>query len=50
MKFLFFGNRYLDMTEFVMRDMGLVQFESHDDDKLVARFNTRKDAEDKSNG
>jgi hypothetical protein len=47
MKFLFFGNRYLDMTEFVMRDMGLVQFESHDDDKLVARFNTRKDAEDK---
>ncbi len=46
-KFLFFGNRYLDMTEFVMRDMGLVQFESHDDDKLVARFNTRKDAEDK---
>lgn len=47
MKFLFFGNRYLDMTEFVMRDMGLVQFESHDNDKLVARFNTRKDAEDK---
>lgn len=47
MKFLFFGNRYLDMTEFVMRDMGLVQFENHDDDKLVARFNTRKDAEDK---
>ncbi|MFY7912786.1 MAG: VRR-NUC domain-containing protein, partial [Emticicia sp.] len=47
MKFLFFGNRYLDMTEFVMRDMGLVQFENHDDDKLVARFSTRKDAEDK---
>ena len=47
MKFLFFGNRYLDMTEFVMRDMGLVQFEHHDDDKLVARFNNRKDAEDK---
>lgn len=47
MKFLFFGNRYLDMTEFVMRDMGLVQFENHDDDKLVARFTTRKDAEDK---
>ncbi|WP_064196820.1 MULTISPECIES: VRR-NUC domain-containing protein [Emticicia] len=47
MKFLFFGNRYLDMTEFVVRDMGLIQYESHDDDKLVARFNTRKDAEDK---
>ncbi|RYU94944.1 VRR-NUC domain-containing protein [Emticicia agri] len=47
MKFLFFGNRYLDMTEFVVRDLGLVQYESHDDDKLVARFTTRKDAEDK---
>lgn len=47
MKFLFFGNRYLDMTEFVVRDLGLIQYESHDDDKLVARFNTRKDAEDK---
>jgi hypothetical protein len=47
MKFLFFGNRYLDMTEFVMRDMGFLQFENHDDDKLVARFSTRKDAEDK---
>lgn len=47
MKFLFFGNRYMDMTEFVVRDLGLVQFETHDEDKLVARFNTRKDAEDK---
>ncbi|MFD2523163.1 VRR-NUC domain-containing protein [Emticicia soli] len=47
MKFLFFGNRYLDMTEFVVRDLGLIQYESHDDDKLVARFTTRKDAEDK---
>jgi hypothetical protein len=47
MKFLFFGNRYMDMTEFVVRDLGLIQFETHDDDKLVARFNTRKDAEDK---
>ncbi|HEY1056012.1 MAG TPA: VRR-NUC domain-containing protein, partial [Emticicia sp.] len=42
-----FGNRYLDMTEFVVRDLGLIQYESHDDDKLVARFTTRKDAEDK---
>jgi hypothetical protein len=47
MKFLFFGNRYLDMTEFVVRDLGLIQYQTHDDDKLVARFNTRKDAEDK---
>lgn len=46
-KFLFFGNRYLDMNEFVLRDLGLMQYEHHDDDKLIARFNTRKEAEDK---
>lgn len=47
LKFLFFGNRYMDMTEFVVRDLGFVQYFQHDDDKLVARFDTRKDAEDK---
>lgn len=47
LKFLFFGNRYMDMTEFVVRDLGLIQYQHYDDDKLVARFNTRKDAEDK---
>ncbi|UBM58338.1 VRR-NUC domain-containing protein [Marinilongibacter aquaticus] len=47
LKFLFFGNRYMDMTEFVVRDLGFVQYFQHDDDKLVARFETRKDAEDK---
>lgn len=47
LKFLFFGNRYMDMTEFVVRDLGLIQYYKHDDDKLVARFETRKDAEDK---
>lgn len=47
MKFLFFGNRYLDMTEFVVRDLGLIQYHRHDEDELVARFETRKDAEDK---
>ncbi len=46
-KFLFFGNRYMDMSEFVLRDMGLMQYEHHDDDKLIARFNTRKEAEEK---
>ncbi|WP_341227116.1 VRR-NUC domain-containing protein [uncultured Arcticibacterium sp.] len=46
-KFLFFGNRYMDMTEFVVRDLGFIQYFSHDEDKLVARFETRKDAEDK---
>ncbi|WP_304238700.1 VRR-NUC domain-containing protein [Jiulongibacter sediminis] len=47
LRFLFFGNRYMDMTEFVVRDLGFVQYFQHDDDKLVARFDTRKDAEDK---
>jgi hypothetical protein len=47
MKFLFFGNRYLDMTEFVVRDLGLINYYRHDDDELVARFADRKDAEDK---
>ena len=46
-KFLFFGNRYMDMTEFVVRDLGFIQYFSQDEDKLVARFETRKDAEDK---
>ncbi len=46
-RFLFFGNRSMDMSEFVVRDLGLIQYYQHDDDKLVARFNTRKDAEDK---
>lgn len=47
LKFLFFGNRYMDMTEFVVRDLGHLQFYHHDDDKLVAQFDDRKDAEDK---
>lgn len=47
MKFLFFGNRYLDMTEFVVRDLGLINYYRHNDDELVARFADRKDAEDK---
>jgi tetratricopeptide (TPR) repeat protein len=47
LKFLFFGNRFMDMTEFVLRDMGLTQYHSIDHDDLVARFETRKDAEDK---
>lgn len=46
-RFLFFGNKSMDMTEFVLRDMGLVQYYQHTDDDLVARFETRKDAEDK---
>ncbi|MFN4145971.1 MAG: VRR-NUC domain-containing protein [Runella sp.] len=47
MKFLFFGNRYADMTEFVIRDLGKVNFERYRDDAYTARFATRQEAEDK---
>lgn len=46
-KFLFFGNRYADMTEFVIRDLGKVNFERYRDDAYTARFATRQEAEDK---
>ncbi|MDF7822109.1 VRR-NUC domain-containing protein [Runella sp. MFBS21] len=47
LKFLFFGNRYADMTEFVIRDLGKVNFERYRDDAYTARFATRQEAEDK---
>ncbi len=47
MKYLFFGNRGADMTEFVVRDLGMVNFERYDDSKLTARFRTRREVEDK---
>ncbi len=46
-KYLFFGNRGSDMTDFVMRDMGMMNFEQHDESKMTARFRTRKEVEDK---
>ncbi|MEZ4900595.1 MAG: VRR-NUC domain-containing protein [Spirosomataceae bacterium] len=46
-KFLFFGNRYGDMTEFVVRDLGKVNFERYREDAYTARFATRQEAEDK---
>jgi VRR-NUC domain len=46
-KFLFFGNRYLDMTEFVLADLGLVSYHNQAEDSMVARFSNRKEAEDK---
>jgi hypothetical protein len=45
--YLFFGNRGSDMSEFVMRDLGMVNFERYDDSQLTARFRTRKEVEDK---
>lgn len=47
LKFLFFGNRHDDMTEFVIRDLGHVRFQNFDEDKLSVRFSTRKEAEDR---
>ncbi|OIN57245.1 VRR-NUC domain-containing protein [Arsenicibacter rosenii] len=46
-KYLFFGHRGADMTEFVIRDLGMVNFERYDESKLTARFQTRKEVEDK---
>lgn len=46
MKFLFFGNRYADMTEFVIRDLGHVRFQSFDEEHLAIQFETRKDVDD----
>jgi len=46
MKFLFFGNRHADMTEFVIRDLGHVRFQSFDEQFLSIQFETRKDVDD----
>ena len=46
-KYLFFGNRGGSMTEFVVRDLGMVNFERYDESKLTARFRSRKEVEDK---
>ncbi len=47
LKFLFFGNRYDTMTEFVTRDLGFQKYEQFDEDKMVAHFANRQEAEDK---
>jgi hypothetical protein len=47
LKFLFFGNRYDTMTEFVTRDLGFQKYEQYDEDKMVAHFANRQEAEDK---
>ena len=47
LKFLFFGSRHGDMTEFVTRDLGFQSYEKFDEDKMVAYFQTRQEVEDK---
>ncbi len=46
LKFLFFGYTGGDMSEFVVRDLGMVRYESPEQEKLVARFNTRQELDD----
>jgi hypothetical protein len=46
MKFLFFGNRHADMTEFVIRDLGHIRFQSFDEAHLSIQFETRKEVND----
>ena len=45
-KFLFFGNTYEDLTQFVVRDIGYVKYENTGQD-FTPLFRTRKEAEDK---
>ncbi|TDB68080.1 VRR-NUC domain-containing protein [Arundinibacter roseus] len=47
MKFLFFGNRHDGMTEFVVRDLGYVRYQSFQEENFSVRFETRKDVEDR---
>ncbi len=46
MKFLFFGNHNDDMTEFVIRDLGHVRFQSFDEESLSRKFESRKEIDD----
>lgn len=47
MRFLFFGNRHNDMTEFVIRDLGHIQYQSFQEENFSVRFETRQDVDDK---
>ena len=46
-RFLYFGDIQGDMTQFVVRDLGLIKTEAVDEEKLIAYFSSRKEAEDK---
>lgn len=47
MKFLFFGNRHSDMSEFVVRDLGYLRFERFDEDRFVPLFASRREVDDR---
>ncbi|MEM6814627.1 MAG: VRR-NUC domain-containing protein [Bacteroidota bacterium] len=44
LKLLFFGNRYHEMTEFVIRDVGNVKLKSFDESKFQPWFQSRSEA------
>ena len=46
-RFLYFGDIHGDMTQFVVRDLGLIKTEKFDEEKMRAFFGTRQEAEDK---
>ncbi|UZR94906.1 VRR-NUC domain-containing protein [Chondrinema litorale] len=46
-QFLYFGTTNLDMSQFVIRDLGNMRFEAINEELLSAGFETRKEAEDK---
>lgn len=43
-KLLFFGNRYQQMTEFVIRDIGNIKLQELDEERFTPWFQTREDA------
>jgi len=46
-QFLFFGTKFRDMSEFVIRDLGHRQYVSVNEEELVPYFQTRKEAIEK---
>jgi len=47
LKFLFFGSRYKDMDQFIIRDLGHIRYEHFDAEQLTPYFTTRAQAENK---
>lgn len=47
LKYLFFGNRYNDMSEFVIRDLGHVRFQTYEEEQLSIQFTSRQEVEDR---
>ncbi len=47
LQFLYFGSLDMDMSQFVIRDIGNLKFEKVDESRLTATFENRQEAEDK---